>query len=659
MQDQGKRLLLAVALALGVLLLYNMIFPSKPQDDVKPTTGSGSAVVAPTKLEHAGDQPSVATPTNPTTPPTTNPANPTTPPTTNPTNPAPPVESPCVPKLATLQFTSIKATFSTCGGSLVGWQLTDKRYAEDLTTNRGELIPAEPEAGAFQFNYRNDADQPLIPAHAEWVESCRTSSTICFKYSGPTIDITKTFTIEPETYMVVLEVSARSHVVGSYHSVFTSYGFQDPKTDSDSGSSRVQPRIWQSATLRADGGGIATTSGIELRKDGARREFPIQWTGFEHPYLLVAFAPKLEQGDEYRKRTHAILPEGMMRTDIELGKSEAFTENGPTSTRKLVGYLGPKNYEQLDHADEVAGFTTGFKDTIDFGHFPLLGFSLSFIGKPLLWLLAKFYGIVGNWGISIILLTLCVKLATLYWTTKSMRSMKGMAAVAPQMKILQEKYKEDRPRLQAETMALYKQHNVNPLSGCLPIFLQIPIWSALYIMLSATGELYLEPFVPGWINDLTNTDPLHILPVLLVVTMFVQARLSPSTSTDRTQKFIQYGMPLMFGVMSFFFPSGLTLYIFTNTVLSAVHSLYMNKYDKKSLAIAAQIKKNAAEAAAKAAKGPDKPAAKPSKVIDVKANEPSDDDRDDDADSANDAPAIAAASSSPARARPRRKKRRR
>ncbi|HEV7554307.1 MAG TPA: YidC/Oxa1 family membrane protein insertase, partial [Kofleriaceae bacterium] len=273
--------------------------------------------------------------------------------------------------------------------------------------------------------------------------------------------------------------------------------------------------------------------------------------------------------------------------------------------------------------------------------------------------LAKFYSVVGNWGIAIILLTICVKLATLYWTTKSMRSMKGMAAVAPQMKILQEKYKEDRPRLQAETMALYKQHNVNPLSGCLPIFLQIPIWSALYIMLSATGELYLEPFVPGWINDLTNTDPLHILPVLLVVTMFVQARLSPSTSTDRTQKLIQYGMPIMFGVMSFFFPSGLTLYIFTNTVLSSLHSLYMNKYDKKSLAIAAQIKKNAAETAAKAAKGADKPATKPSKIIDVKANETSDDDRDDDADSADVAPAIAAASSNPARARPRRKKRRR
>jgi YidC/Oxa1 family membrane protein insertase len=252
------------------------------------------------------------------------------------------------------------------------------------------------------------------------------------------------------------------------------------------------------------------------------------------------------------------------------------------------------------------------------------------------------------------------------------------------MKAIQEKYKDDRQRQQAETMALYKQHNVNPLAGCLPIFLQIPIWSALYIMLSATGELYLEPFVPGWINDLTDTDPLHILPVLLVVTMFVQARLTPSASTDRSQKMIQYGMPLMFGVMSFFFPSGLTLYIFTNTVLSALHGLYMNKYDKKSLALTAQLKKNAADAAAKkaadAAPAAAKPGAKKAKpIIDadakVKSTEkaeksdklvasdaeakPDDADVEGDDDEDDEAPApAAAAAASPARAR-RRKKRRR
>jgi YidC/Oxa1 family membrane protein insertase len=259
-----------------------------------------------------------------------------------------------------------------------------------------------------------------------------------------------------------------------------------------------------------------------------------------------------------------------------------------------------------------------------------------------------------------------VKGLTLYWTTKSMRSMKAMAALAPQLKGLQEKYKDDKQRIQAETMALYKQNNVNPIAGCLPILLQMPIWIALYRMLSSTGELYQQPFIPGWIDDLTMTDPYHVLPVVLVITMFMQARLTPATGDSRQQKFLQYGMPLMFGVMSFFFPAGLTLYIFTNTCLSALHSIYMNKFDKKSMAIAEQLKKNKAAAEAAAAKSAapangaggqgkknGKPAQKP--IIDVEAVEQT---ADDDAEEGATASSPGSASS-PARQRPRRKKRRR
>src|SRR6185369_3639763 len=192
-------------------------------------------------------------------------------------------------------------------------------------------------------------------------------------------------------------------------------------------------------------------------------------------------------------------------------------------------------------------------------------------------------------------------------------------------------------------------------AGCLPILLQMPIWIALYRMLSSAGELYQEPFIPGWIDDLTNTDPLYILPIVLVVTMFVQARMQPATGDSRQQKFLQYGMPLMFGVMSFFFPSGLTLYILTNTVLSAVHSIYMNKFDKKSLAISAQLKKNAeAVAAAKNAaaggKGATKGGAKPKPVIDVEATE---------ADDEAEAPAPKPGQPRPQGSRSKRKKRRR
>jgi YidC/Oxa1 family membrane protein insertase len=246
----------------------------------------------------------------------------------------------------------------------------------------------------------------------------------------------------------------------------------------------------------------------------------------------------------------------------------------------------------------VAGFSTGFKETVDLGW-------LRIIAQPMLWLLLAFHSVAGNWGIAIVLLTIVVKGVTLVWTTKSMRSMKAMAVLGPQMKALQEKFKEDKQRLQVETMALYKQHGVNPLAGCLPMLLQMPIWWALYRMLSQAGELYQQPFIPGWINDLTAADPYYVLPILLIVTMFAQARLSPTTvdpSQQMQQRLMQYGMPLIFGFASLFFPAGLTLYIFTNTCLQALHSIWINKYDKKSVALTAQLKKNqAATAAAKEA----------------------------------------------------------
>jgi len=323
-----------------------------------------------------------------------------------------------------------------------------------------------------------------------------------------------------------------------------------------------------------------------LIEKGPRQEKDIQWTGFEQPYLLVGYAPALDTAHSVDKYTFAD-PDGLMRTDLVYGPAG-------TASGELVAYLGPKNVDQLEHADEVAGFATGFKQTIDLGWF-------AFIGRPLLWLLLRFHDLFRNWGIAILFLTLLVKGATLYWTTKSMRSMKAMAVLGPQMKALQEKYKDDKQRIQVETMALYKQNGVNPVAGCLPILLQMPIWLALYRMLQSAGELYQQPFIHGWIDDLTNNDPTYVLPIALIVLMFVQARLQPANpdpAQKMQQRMMQYGMPLMFGVFCLWAPAGLTLYIFANTCLSALHSIYMNKYDRKSIELAAKLKANQAAVAA-------------------------------------------------------------
>lgn len=635
MENQGKRLLLAVGLALLVILTWNMIFPpDKPEPQKGSGSGSGSAAVAVVEAPPPpGIMPTAGGPAKPDT--------------------RPPEE------LITLPFDRFTASFSSYGGSLKSWKLADPRFGRDATG--GQLLPDRTDTGAFLvcvLDAECDLTRPEV-----WRGQKLSETSVQYTHESPRFDIVKTFTIFPDDYLVKLNVTvkAKQDIPAQQRIAIVSYAKQDPKAD-DGGSRQVAARVWQSSTRRD--GSIYHTPIKEVVKS-PRWEDNVQWTGFEHPYLLAGYAPLHAETDRIEKKTWAgpILGPGeddLVRTDILF--PPVLIKAGNQVAHEIVGYLGPKNYRELERADSAAGFSTGFTQTIDFGWFGV-------IGRPLLWLLLKFYAVVGNWGIAIIMLTFLVKLATLYWTTKSMRSMKAMAALAPQMKLLQEKYKDDRQRLQVETMALYKQHNVNPIAGCLPILLQMPIWIALYRMLSSAGELYQAPFIHGWIDDLTNTDPYHILPIVLVVTMFVQARLQPATGDSRQQKFLQYGMPLMFGVMSFFFPSGLTIYIFTNTVLSALHSIYMNKYDKKSLALVAQMKKNAeAAAAAKAgtagkgggggAKGTAKNGKPAKPIIDVTSTEAAADDGEGDESPATGASSPATPSRAGA-ARPKRNKKRR
>jgi len=563
MQDQGKRLLVAVGLALAVMFAWQTFFAPKEQKKPEPTAtvGSGSAVGSAAVPATAPGQTGVGLPTNPAQ------------------APAPMKRGP--EQEIKLVFPEVDITFSSYGGIIKSWHLTDKRYDRDKT--KGQLLPSAPSTGAFAVNYASSTY--VLPAETEWVGTKVSDKEVLYTITTGDLTVEKRFVIYPESYVVKATITTKTAKPDARQVLaVTTYGFQDPKDDGGGGQS-VAPRRWESGTYRR-GEHLGTTVGAVQKKP--RFEYDINWTGFEHPYMLVALAPKPVPGVTVDKQTFAEGNSGLMRTDMLFRGAAA-------PTVEITAYLGPKNYKDLEAADEIAGYPTMLKETIDLGWF-------AFIGRPLMWLLLKFYAFFQNWGLAIVLLTIVVKSLTIPFTTKSMRSMKAMAVLAPQMKALQEKYKEDKQRLQMETMALYKQHGANPLTGCLPLFLQMPIWLALYRMLSSTGELYQQPFIPGWIDDLTNTDPYYVLPIVLMVTMFLQARLTPmGPATDPSQKMqqrmMQWGMPLMFGVMSFFFPAGLTLYIFTNTILSALHSIYMNKFDKKSIALAAKIKA-AQEAAA-------------------------------------------------------------
>ena len=208
--------------------------------------------------------------------------------------------------------------------------------------------------------------------------------------------------------------------------------------------------------------------------------------------------------------------------------------------------------------------------TVDLGFFTIIAY-------PILWALKFIYKFVGNYGIAIIILTLIVKLLTFPLVVKSMKGMRKMAEFQPKMKALQEKYKDDKVALNAEMMQLMKQSGYNPMAGCFPMLLQMPIFFALYRVLYTAEELYGAPFAL-WIHDLSAKDPLFITPVAMSLLMFLQQRLTPpSPGMDPAQRKMMMFMPLMFGAFMLTTPAGLCVYMLVNALVSILQQQYLNK----------------------------------------------------------------------------------
>lgn len=197
---------------------------------------------------------------------------------------------------------------------------------------------------------------------------------------------------------------------------------------------------------------------------------------------------------------------------------------------------------------------------------------LTFIAKPMFALMSWINTVIGNWGWTIVVLTIIIKLLLYPLSATSYRSMARMKNVAPRMKLLKEQYGDDKQKLNAAMMQLYRTEKINPLGGCLPILLQIPIFLTLYRVILSSVELRGAPWI-GWITDLSVQDPYYILPILMILTMFLQMRMNP-TPPDPTQAKIMMIMPLVFGAMMFFFPAGLVLYWTVNSLLSMLQQWY-------------------------------------------------------------------------------------
>lgn len=225
-------------------------------------------------------------------------------------------------------------------------------------------------------------------------------------------------------------------------------------------------------------------------------------------------------------------------------------------------------YAQKDY-DVLAGLGDNLDLSVDFGIFGILA-------VPILRGLQFFYKYIPNYGIGIILLTLIIRLITFPLQYKSFKSMKKMQKVQPEIQKLREKFKEDPQRLQRETMELFKRAGANPLGGCLPLILQMPVFFAFYQVLYNAVELVGAPFA-GWIGDLSVKDPFYVLPVLMAVAMYFQQKITPTTVADPMQKKVLTFMPLIFGFIMKDLPSGLVLYIFISTLFGMVQQVFVYK----------------------------------------------------------------------------------
>ncbi len=237
-------------------------------------------------------------------------------------------------------------------------------------------------------------------------------------------------------------------------------------------------------------------------------------------------------------------------------------EPGQSLSTSAMLYIGPQDQQRLQYLAD------GLELVVDYGW-------LTFLAKPIYSVLYFLYGLVGNWGWAIVLLTCIVKAILYPISAAGYKSMARMKEIGPRMKALQEQYGEDKQRYQQAVMELYRKEKINPVGGCLPIVLQIPVFLALYWVLLASVELRGSAWL-GWVTDLAMPDPWFILPAIMMATMFLQIKLNPKPA-DAMQQRMMVIMPLVFGVMFFFFASGLVLYWLTNNVLSILQQWYVNK----------------------------------------------------------------------------------
>ena len=363
--------------------------------------------------------------------------------------------------------------------------------------------------------------------------------------SGDGISVTKVFEFKRGSYRINLRYIIENGSAGDWEG----RQYTQIKRDDPSREGRRLIYTYTGAVLSSPDDRYEKISFGDMEDKDEDAQISNGWAAMIQHYFLTAVLPSDTEA-VYRYYTRV-----SSAGHYSIGSVSPTLRLAPGQQGELTGqlYIGPKLQSVLETLAE------GLELTVDYGF-------LWFLAKPLFWCLERLHGLTGNWGWSIILVTVLLKLLFYHLSAAGYRSMANMRRVQPRLMGLRERYKDDRARLNQAMMQIYKEEKINPFGGCFPILVQIPVFLALYWVLLESVELRQADFI-FWLNDLSSKDPFFVLPIIMGATMLIQQKLNPAPM-DPMQEKVMKALPFVFTVFFAFFPSGLVLYWVTNNVLS-------------------------------------------------------------------------------------------
>jgi YidC/Oxa1 family membrane protein insertase len=456
----------------------------------------------------------------------------------------------------------LHAEVSTVGGDLRALELKGHRHTVDKGKNF-ELFQSKPDHLYIAQSGLIGDDLPnhrtVYTAEAREYRLATGADTVEIRLEAPPahgVRVAKIYRFHRGSYVI----DVAHEIVNQRPTAIQPFGYFQLVRDS-------KPPAGDSAMLPTYTGAAVYTDKEKFQKvdfgdmDKGKTPYPKNssdgWVAMLQHYFLSAWLPKNGTPREFFVRR---LDGGLYAAGVILPAGTI--ESGNSATLSAPLYAGPQ--EQ----DKLAKLAPGLDLTVDYGW-------LTIIAVPLFWVLSWFQKWVENWGVAIILLTVVIKLLFYPLSEASYRSMAKMRVLAPKLQRLKDQYGNDRQRMQQAMMELYKTEKINPLGGCLPIVVQIPVFIALYWVLLASVELRHAPLAL-WIDDLASPDPWFVLPILMGATMIIQTRLNPEPP-DPVQAKVMKIMPIAFSVFFFFFPAGLVLYWLVNNVLSIAQQWHINR----------------------------------------------------------------------------------